>query len=71
MQRGIDRVGFTDIDEDSGEEIILVPTLTDAETEMSDMIYSAFEDDIRLARSMGKHGTHERFKQLKEQASCV
>ena len=71
MHAGTRRVSFTDIDEDTGEEIILVPTVTDAETEMSDMIYGASDDDIRLARTMGKHGTHERFKQLKEQASCV
>ena len=25
MQRGLDRVGFTDIDEETGEEVILVP----------------------------------------------
>ena len=66
MARGLDRVGFTDFDEDSGEEVILVPVLTDAESQMVDMIYDSFEDDVRLARSMGKGGTWEKFRELRK-----
>ena len=73
MQRGLDRVGFTDIDEDSGEEVVVVPAQTDAECEMANMIYDSFADDIRLARSMGKAGQLETIRgatEMRSHSSC-
>ena len=51
---GLDRVGFSIIDEDTGAETILVPMLDEFEQQLLNFMHDEFKPLIAAARAKGK-----------------